>query len=152
MRRVFFLALGMLPLAACSSTGDLFKSEPPTVDLRLESEPPGAEAQVPGAGSCRTPCVLKKALVDDFSVTFTLAGYEPQPVNVHVAPAEGMFSDPTTRVDPNPVFAQLQPEPKKKPAPAKKKRKPRAAAAVPAAQPAAEQPAMTPPPSGGGFR
>jgi hypothetical protein len=151
MRKLFALALGALPLTACSSMSfDWFKSEPPVIDLRLESEPPGAEAQVAGAGSCRTPCALKKSLVNDFAVTFALAGYMPQTVPVKVAPAEGAFADPASRVDPNPVFAQLQPEPKKKPPPPKK-RKPLAAAAAPVQQ-QVQQPAMGAPPPATGFR
>lgn len=156
MQRILALFLGALSLAACSSGSDWFKSEPPTVNLRLESEPPGAEAQVLGAGTCRTPCSLKKAIDTDFIVNYALAGYTPQTATVHVAPASGWFQDAATRVDPNPVFVQLQPEPKKMKPPPARKPKPRGAARPAAqAQPAQQQslqPMNNAAPPSGSFR
>jgi len=63
MRRVIAIAATGLSLAGCSSfsTDSLtsyFQSTPPTVQLQLESTPPGAEAKTSIGPSCKTPCSM----------------------------------------------------------------------------------------------
>ena len=44
-------------LAGCSSLSlDAFKATPPTVQVQLESVPPGADAQTSLGPGCKTPC------------------------------------------------------------------------------------------------
>jgi hypothetical protein len=74
-------------------------------ELRLDSEPPGAEARTSTGQACRTPCVLAVPAADQ-TVTFTLDGFLPQAVPLQVR----LPSDP--RWDPNAVTgAQLTPNP-----------------------------------------
>src|SRR5438128_2878905 len=92
-------------LAACSASMpslSFLKSSPPTEALRIESEPPGAEAKTSLGQSCRTPCELVVQAADELSVTLALAGYQPQTVTVHK-------EADNARLTPNPVFAELQP-------------------------------------------
>ena len=49
-----------------------------------------------------------------FSVTFTHPGYAPATVQVRIQPGQPGVSDP--KFSPNPVFVQLKPAAKKKPA------------------------------------
>ena len=123
--------------------------------VQFESEPVGAEARVTAGGqSCRTPCAMAIA-ADEFTVTFTLAGYQPQTVPVRISssnepidPATGQA--PVPRMVPNPVYVELLPgappvAARKKPAAPAKKRpttapRPAPAAAAPAPAPAAAWP------------
>jgi hypothetical protein len=86
-----------------------------TAELRLDSEPSGAEARVANGPACRTPCALAVTTAGDVSVTFTLDGFHPQTVPVRFRPAGDSRLDPsaseTPRFDPNPVVAELQPVP-----------------------------------------
>ena len=84
MGRSAALVAAALMLAACTSFSDvdLFKSVSNSVDLQLESQPPGAEAKTSLGPSCRTPCSLSLKSGSDFTVTFALDGYEPQTVGV----------------------------------------------------------------------
>ena len=122
MSRVIAIVACGFALAACSMSMpslDYFRSSPPTEVLRVESEPPGADARTTLGEACRTPCELTVASGGDLAVTFALNGYEPMTVPVR-AEAAG-------RLQPNPVYAELQtaappPRPgKKRPAAAKKK-------------------------------
>ncbi len=101
-----------------------FKSSPPTVSLRIESEPAGAQATASGA-SCQTPCSLEVPAAGDFNVDLALNGYTSQSVPVHVMPPEDVREGDTPRLDPNPLYVQLEATPpatkKKKPAPKKPK-------------------------------
>jgi hypothetical protein len=82
------LALAM-PLAACITMGENFlASAPPTMAMRLESRPPGAEARTSLGQTCRTPCSVNVAATDDFAVTFSLDGYQPQTVPVGAQPSD----------------------------------------------------------------
>jgi hypothetical protein len=117
------------------------------ITLNVESDPPGAEARIGTGAACKTPCKLPVQAGGDFAVNYTLAGYLPQSVPVHVVPPEDprFGGDSTARVDPNPVFAVLEkapppPPPARKRAPAKK-RPPAPTAAAPAQAPAAAAPA-----------
>src|SRR5436305_7654411 len=112
MKRVIAIAACGLSLAACSSMPSwmqfdvLSKSAPSTTSMQFESEPAGAEARTSLGQSCRTPCSLAVS-ANEFTVTFALAGYQPQTVPVRVvAPGDGSDAD-MPRLVPNPVFVEL---------------------------------------------
>jgi hypothetical protein len=141
MRRVIVIAVASLGLAGCTSFSlDSFKSAPPPVNVQLDSVPAGADARTSLGQSCKTPCSISLPAAGGFSVTYTLAKYQPLtiPVQVNTNPGD-MFTSATTTVDPNPVVGQLQPAapPKKVVRKMVKRRKP--ATAAPAA--AGEAPA-----------
>jgi hypothetical protein len=150
-RHIAILASGCV-LGACSSwmpSFDLpsmpgFSSAPPTVVLSIETDPPGADAKISSGGACRTPCSLEVAAAGPFSVNLSLNGYQSQSVAVQaIAPEttrseDGSYAAPSPRLEPNPIYVELQAAPAPKPAP----RKPRAA--KPAPQAAATRP---PPPT-----
>jgi hypothetical protein len=99
----------------------MFKGASNPVVLKLESQPPGADAKTSLGPGCRTPCAVTITASADFTVTFALEGYQPQTVSVEVM-RDGARSDP--KVTPNPAYAALEaiaPPEKPKPAPAKKK-------------------------------
>jgi hypothetical protein len=125
MSRIILVAACGLTLAACSAMPslELFKSSPPTVSLRIETEPEGAQVKAAGA-SCQTPCSLDVPAAGDFNVDLALNGYTSQSVPVHVMPPEDVREGDTPRLDPNPLYVQLEATPpakKKKPAPKKPK-------------------------------
>ncbi|MGY4369744.1 hypothetical protein ACVW1A_005809 [Bradyrhizobium sp. LB1.3] len=153
MRRVIAIALtgasllGATSLAGCSSMSwDVFKSAPPTVQVRLESNPPGADATTSLGPGCKTPCSVSIPAPDaPFTVAFALPKYQPASVPVNVIKNPSDFTTPASvTTDPSPVFAELQPatppKPVRKPH-RPKKPKPAASAAAPAeAAPAAGSP------------
>jgi hypothetical protein len=104
---------------------DFFKSTPESEMLKVESEPPGADVRTTQGQSCRTPCELSVSGGGEMSVSFELNGYQPQTVQVRAegssGGAYGESSSGPPRLQPNPVFAELQPM---KPAPAAKKKAP----------------------------
>ncbi|MCC6889681.1 MAG: hypothetical protein IT536_14205 [Hyphomicrobiales bacterium] len=129
MSRVIAVTACGLILAACSMSMpsmDFFRSGPPTEVLRIESEPPGADARTAEGQSCRTPCELTVPSNGEVAISFALQGYNPQTINVRPeAPATASYAEggPTTRLQPNPVYAELTPltpPTKKKSAPKKK--------------------------------
>jgi hypothetical protein len=138
MRRVIAIAATAASLAGCSSFSmDYFKSAPPPVQLQLESTPPGAEARTSIGPSCKTPCsVSVTAPEGGFTVSYTLARFQPATVPVQVIRTPGdLFTSTTTKIDPNPVVAELQPiaPPKpNKPMRPKRPKKPNDTAAAPA--------------------
>ncbi|MBR0788491.1 hypothetical protein JQ631_05365 [Bradyrhizobium manausense] len=147
MRRVIAIALtgasllGATSLGGCSSMSwDMFKSAPPTVQVRLESNPQGADATTSLGGGCKTPCSVSVPAPDaPFTVSYTLPKYQPTTVPVNVIKNPGDFTTPASvTTDPTPVFAELAPA--VPPKPVKKKphrpKKPKPAAAAPAAAPA----------------
>jgi hypothetical protein len=164
MRRVIVIAAAGLSLAGCSSfsmgsMGDYFKPTPPTpptVQVQLDSTPQGADARTSVGPGCKTPCTAAVPAPDGgFTVTFSMAGFQPATVPVQVTKFPGDFTTPASvTVDPNPVTAELRPAgppPKpprkrimrpKKPKPAKGAPAP-ADSAFPAPAPAAPPP---PPP------
>ena len=155
MRRVIAIAATALSLAGCSSfSTDYFKPTPPTMQIQLESMPPGAEARTSIGPSCKTPCSVSVTVPESgFSVSYTLNQFQPVTVPVQVSGNPGSFLTPgTTRIDPNPVVAQLQPmvPPKpvrNKPMRPKKPKKPKdTTAAPPAAGGAFPDPAQAAPP------
>ena len=132
--------------------------------MQFESEPAGAEARTSLGESCRTPCSLA-VTSSEFTVSFTLQGYQPQTIPVRVvAPTDGSSTGSdgeaaAPRLVPNPVFVELQPagrplaparpkpaarpKPRPKPAPAA----PTAMAPPPPAPEAAPASPWPPPPS-----
>jgi hypothetical protein len=132
MRRVVVAACG-LALAGCSSVSTDWlpsMSLGGGVALRLESEPPGAEAVTSAGPGCRTPCAVTVPSRNELTVTFNLPGYLPQTIPVRMdggSPGTDTEFATTATLSPNPVVAQLEPEPP--PAPARKKTKPRPRAA-----------------------
>jgi hypothetical protein len=114
MIRVVALAAWGFTLAACSSmpSMDIVGSTPPTTTVRLESEPPGAEAKTSLGPACNTPCAVQLP-PGDFSVTFSLKGHQPQTIPVRLQPSVDRVDDevggvPLAILDPNPVYAELQ--------------------------------------------
>jgi hypothetical protein len=135
---------------------DLPKAAPAATTMQFESEPAGAEARTSLGQSCRTPCSLA-VTANEFTVSFTLQGYQPQTVPVRVVGAADNTRDPGSegestppRLVPNPVFVELQPAAPppsvraKKPAVAKKKPKPAPRPAPTAMAPAAPAPEAAP--------
>jgi hypothetical protein len=158
MKRVLVIAASAMSLTACSSLPswmqfDLGKSVPAATTMQFESEPAGAEARTSLGQTCRTPCSIG-VNASDFTVTFALAGYQPQTVPVRLVASTDSNRDPNSEVEgprlvPNPVFVQLQPAAPppvahKKPPPPKKK--PRAAP-KPAPTAMAPEPAPAPAPA-----
>lgn len=143
-----------LTLTACSlsmPSFDMFKSGPATEVLRIESEPPGADARTTLGQTCRTPCELTLATDNELAVTVQMAGYQPQTLPIHVN------GTGDSKLQPNPLYVELQPappvKPEKPPAPPKKKT-PAAAAAPRQTQVAAPAPASQTTgsfPSNGGY-
>lgn len=111
MRRVIVIAVAGLSLAGCSSLSwDSFRSAPPIVQVRLELVPPGADAVTTLGPSCKTPCSVGVSATDNgFSVTYTMNRFQPATVPVQVVHVPGdLTTSGSTRVDPNPVVAELQ--------------------------------------------
>lgn len=151
MRRVIAIAAAGISLAGCSSfstdSWNYFKSTPPTVQVQLESTPPGADARLSIGPGCKTPCSVSVTPPETgFTVTYAMQGLQPATVPVQVTKTEGsLFSSGTVKVDPNPVVAELRPAaPPPKAKPMRPKRKKPAAAPTDAAAPDAGQ-AATPP-------
>ena len=144
MYRVLTIVGGALALAACSSSSDFMdalKPSPMLDTVRLESEPPGAEAKASNGQTCRTPCALALPVNAPATITFTLTGFQPETETLEPVTATGS----PTQLRPNPVMVELTPappQPAKKMAP-RKKAAPKAAATRPAAR-------TTPAPASGG--
>ena len=149
MRRFLVIAVAGAGLAGCSSFSmDAFKSAPPTVQVQLESVPPGADAKTSSGPGCTTPCSVAVPVANSgFSVTFTKNKFQPVTIPVQVVNIPGDFSTPaSTNIDPNPVVAELRPAgpPPKAARKPMRPKKPKAAAAAPAA---AGSPFPTPTPA-----
>ena len=146
MRRVIVIAIAGASLAGCSSfsLGNYFKSTPPSVQVQLESQPPGAEATTSLGPGCKTPCSVSVQAPDSnsFSVSYALNKYEPATVQVAVIRSPGdLTTSATTATDPNPVFAELQPAvpPRHKGIRPKRVKQPKPTAAAATAAPASAQ-------------
>jgi hypothetical protein len=155
MRRVIVIAVAGASLAGCSSFSlDAFKPTPPTVQLQLDSVPPGADAHTSIGPGCKTPCSVAIAAPDaGFSVNYTLNNHLSATIPVQVIRNPGDLSTPaSTTFDPNPVVAELQPAgppPKaarKKMLKPKKPKTPKGTAAAPAGSPFPD-PSQPPPPA-----
>src|ERR1700686_5836859 len=104
MRRVIVIAAMGFSLAGCSSFSmDAFKSTPPTVQVQLDSVPPGADARTSLGPGCKTPCAVAVNAPDGgFSVAYTLNKFQPETVPVQVIRIPGDFSSPgAPTIDPN---------------------------------------------------
>lgn len=159
MYRVLFVLGGGLLLAACSSTPewmslDALKPAPIMESIQFESEPAGATATLSSGQNCKTPCSISVQADKPVSVTFTLAGYQPASEQL-----EAVLVDGSTKLQPNPVSAEMTPAPPPpKAAPKKKPVRKKTSAAKPApkpatttaAAPAAAAPAPAPAPAAGG--
>ena len=131
MSRVIAVTACGFALAACSMSMpslDFFRSSPATEVLRVESEPPGADARTTQGQSCRTPCELTVPSGNELAVSFALNGYQPQTLQVRPELAPGpSYGEAAAgaRLQPNPVYAELLPvgpaRPGKSKAPAKRK-------------------------------
>src|SRR3954464_10729764 len=116
MKRVVAIAACGMSLAACSSmpnwmqfdTPSFMKSAPAATTMQFESEPAGAEARTSVGQSCRTPCSLAVS-ASEFTVTFGLAGYQPQTVPVRIV-ASTEPHDPNS-TDPDAAAPRLVPNP-----------------------------------------
>jgi hypothetical protein len=111
MRRVIAIAVAAASLGGCSSlpsfSWDAFRPTPPSVQVQLESTPPGADARTSLGPSCKTPCSVSVPAADaGFSVTYTLNRFQPATIPVQIIRNP---EDSSTITDPNPVFAELQP-------------------------------------------
>src|SRR5262245_15515774 len=152
MSRVIAIMACVFSLAACSAympSMSFLKPSPSTSTeaLRIESEPPGADAKTSQGQSCRTPCEMSVQTAGDLTVTLALTGYQPHTVTVRqeapsaTGPQDRDSVGSAPRLAPNPVYVELDPvpamPPPKKPA-VKKKAKPATAQAHPAPAPAAE--------------
>ena len=116
MRRVIAIAAAGISLAGCSSTPDYltldyYKSKPVPVQIQLESTPSGAEAKTSLGQSCKTPCSVSVTPPEGgFTVSYTMARFQPVTVPVRVIRTEGsMLASDTFKVEPNPVVTELQP-------------------------------------------
>jgi hypothetical protein len=128
---------------------DFFRSGPPTEVLRIESEPPGADARTADGQSCRTPCELTVPSTNEVAISFALQGYAPQTISVRAeAPATASYAEgaPPTRLQPNPVYAELTPAvpPRQK----KKSGPPKKNVAAKKSAPGGEPPPMSAQPQG----
>jgi hypothetical protein len=150
MYRVIAIVCAGLFVAACESAPDWMKApdlsgfkfgEPPTETVRFESEPPGAEAKASTGQSCRTPCSLDLPAKAETTISFALAGYQPDTEKLELV----SMGDGTSQLRPNPVLVELTPAPPP-PKPIKKKPAPRKKTAAKPTTPATPQPAAAPPP------
>jgi hypothetical protein len=160
MGRVIAVVACGLTLTACTSWMPSWDISMPsfggsgsaTASLAVESDPPGAQASAGGA-TCVTPCRLDLSGNGPFTVNVALNGYVPQSVAVRVAqPDDPRLGSEDTggggmRLDPNPVYVELERAPPAPAAPAKKrpakKPAPTAARSAPATT-ASTQPAPAP--------
>ena len=115
MKRFVAIVICGAALSACSSMPSLDflpRASPPTTTIQFESLPPGADAKAStGPATCRTPCSMPVA-GDEFTVTFTLAGYQPQTVPVRIAPSTDPIDPdtntvPSARLAPSTVVVEL---------------------------------------------
>ena len=168
MKRVIAVAACGLTLTACSSWMPSLDMSMPsfgggaaTASLAIESDPPGAQASTQGGASCVTPCRLNVEASGPFTVNVALNGYTPQQVPVRVvAPddprlgSDGGSGGP--RLDPNPLYVELERAPPPAPPPRKLKPRPKrpsvakrkapAATAAPSAPTTAAAPPAQPAP------
>lgn len=130
---------------------DMFKSTPATEQLRIESEPPGADARTSQGQTCRTPCELTVPGGGEMTVTVAMAGYQPQTLPVRPESADGSSSN--GKLEPNPVYVELMAAAPAKPVkkPVAKKRTSAAANPPATATTANQTQAAAPTTSAGGF-
>src|SRR5690349_7030838 len=121
---LLFVLLGPMGLGGCASVTRGWSEQ-----MQITSQPEGAEVRTSLSQACTTPCTLTVSRKDEFSVSFTKPGYEPQTIqvgtriagagaagfagNVLVGGIIGMGVDAASGATlehyPNPVVAMLQP-------------------------------------------
>jgi hypothetical protein len=104
MNRLILAAVSGFSLTACASylpSFEFLRSAPAPEQLRIESQPAGAEARSSQGPTCQTPCEFAIPSGSDFLVTVAMNGYRP--VTVPVRP-----ESPGGRLQPNPVYVELQ--------------------------------------------
>ena len=114
LRGALALSICGLIITGCSSLSmpgfDAMKQKPENTFLLIQSSPTGAEARTSLGATCRTPCTMSIGSGNDFTVSYSLDGYAPQTVTVHSSMSAGGFmTAPSPMLDPNPVFATLEP-------------------------------------------
>ena len=130
---IMLVAMAGLGLTGCSSR----PPNAPLFEIQLESTPPGAEARTSFGPGCKTPCSVNAPLPDgNFAVTYTLEGFLPVTVPVAVpGSAAGFMTPGTSRIEPNPVVATLQPIEPPKPVKPQRAKRPKNTAAGEAPSP-----------------
>ena len=157
MKRTVAIAACGLSLAGCSGLSMPTMPSMPsfsfpgfgpgTTTVQFESEPAGAEARLSSGQTCRTPCA-QAITANEFTVTFSLNGYQSQTIPVRIS-ASTEAVDPNTgvapapRLVPNPVYVELQPA--APPPPAARKPPPRQRQPVAQQRPVQQQPAAVAP-------
>src|SRR5258708_25498856 len=113
MRRVIAIAAASLSLAGCSSFSmDYFKSAPPTMQVQIESNPPGADARTSLGQTCKTPCSVTLPVPESraFTVTYPMPRFQPATLPVQIIREPGnLITAGTASPDPHPVVPELQP-------------------------------------------
>lgn len=133
MLRLLAIMCAALALAGCATV-----TRGTTNQIQITSEPVGAQARTSLGHVCQTPCTLSVNRKDEFTVVFTMDGYQQQEIqvktqiagagaagfagNVIIGGVVGMGVDAATgstlEHTPNPVFARMAPN-TPPPAPAK---------------------------------
>ena len=90
MRRFIAIAAAGISLTGCAS----FSPAPATVTVQLDSVPAGADARTSQGQSCKTPCSVAVPAAEGFSVSYTLANYQPLTVPVQVPHQPGDIDIP----------------------------------------------------------
>ena len=105
--RVALIGACCLTLAGCAnslpSISGFFQSSPKSEELRIESDPEGAEVKNQDGATCQTPCEFSvPSGSSEIWITVSMVGYQTLTVRVVPDSAGGGLR-------PNPVFAKLQP-------------------------------------------
>jgi hypothetical protein len=108
VQRALMLVVCGLLVSACSNIPGQ-GGEP--AKIQFQSNPVGAEASLASGGSCKTPCALPAPdKTGAYAVIFSLTGYYPETVGVHVTRDKpNWYASETVTIDPNPVSTMLQP-------------------------------------------
>jgi PEGA domain len=117
----------LLMAFACSGCATITRGS--TDQIQITSDPQGAFVRTSMGQQCSTPCTLSVGRKDEFSITYSMEGYEPATLDVKTAVAGsgaagfagnvllggviGMGVDAATGASlehvPNPAFMTLQP-------------------------------------------
>ena len=154
MYRVIAVVACGFALTACSSSwmpsfdmpsfGSLGGGGSGPAALAVESDPPGAQASAGGA-SCVTPCRLNVAVNGPFNVTVALNGFAPQSIPIRVLQPDDPRLDTQemgnggVRLEPNPLYVELERAAPPPPPPAQKKKPKRPAVSSRQTAPVAAQ-------------
>lgn len=73
-----FIAAGLVAaVAGCATVTRGTNSQ-----VQIQSEPPGADVRTSTGFTCTTPCTMTVGRKDEFTVSFSKAGYEPEQVDL----------------------------------------------------------------------